>query len=407
MRIRLGGYPIVPGYKDRIPNNQGMPDHVEQEIDYIVNSANQSYINALETDGVEFMLWRKTREGRRCTCKHANTETTNIDSRVSEFNATPTKSGGIKVRSSWDRQEVKPNIHGKELGVEIGLIDPEDGSGKQQVKKYPSIDKEEIDAFLNNPLSNRLLNSGEGTTACGICFSTGYTNGFSLYHGDRVTFDTLNTSRISGFSIDSSERPYVFRTNAEQKGQYVEFEWETPNNFNKVLAVLVRDNLSPASGFTLLVEDADEFVPLTKEYLNGLKNNSRRIKFRVVTNYTKSVKLSFTHVEFTYLYTNLDKTQIGQLSTAVNYSTPESTSTTEINLPPSIDFVDNEDIIYEMKYHKIYTITDITDLKTSKHRVMNWTAQCRSLSSFEVKSLLKISMQPNYGLSYNGLNIDE
>jgi hypothetical protein len=408
MKIRLGG-PALISKHNRIPANQGMVKQANLEVDYNLATANQAYENALQVDGVQFALWRKVNEGRRCSCRDNPSNNIPADSRFEEFsNTKPTESNDIntiKVRGSWDRQRRKPNAHGKELGVEIGTIKPDDASGKQEFKKYPSTDQQEINAFLNGPLDVSFLESGEGTTACGICLGTGFTNGYSLFNGVRITLDALNPAGLSKFSIDRNEHPFIFKTNTDGRGQYVEWQVELPL-FKEAIAVLVRNNLVSARQMQIQVLDSGQWVTFDTNWLNN-KGSSKTVSLRVSVRQATDSSLEFSHVEIILKQAEFKYTQVGQLQRTRSFTSAETVLNTEFSLPPSIGNIEESDIIVDDKYEKAWLVTDITDFETSSKKVASWSVTVRSLTSFDIPSLLRLSKLPDYQIAFNRLNEDE
>lgn len=410
MKIRLGGPAFISPH-NREPANTGMVKHANQEVDYNLATANQAFENALQVDGVQFMLWRKTNEGRRCSCKRDTEALIPGDSAFGEYGRKPSKDldhdvNTVRVRGSWDRQRRKPNAHGKELGVEIGKIQADDSSDKQEFRKYPSVDQKEIDAFLNGPLDSRLLEYGEGTTACGICFGTGYTNGYSLYNGVRITLDGLNVSNVSKFSLDRTAHPYLFKTNTDGRGQYVEWTIELPL-FKEAIGVFVRDNLVSAQQMQIQVLDNGSWVPFDVNWLNAIAGQSRTVTLRVSVYSVSQSSIEFSHVEIILKQAEFKYTQVGQLQRSRTFTTAEPVMNTEFALPPSIGDVQESDVIVDYKYRKAWLITDTTDFKTSQQRLVNWSVNVRSLTSFDIPSLLKLSTLPDYQIAFNDLNQEE
>jgi hypothetical protein len=409
MKIRLGGPSLVTKH-NRIPANESMIKHANQEIDYNLATSSEAYENALQVDGVQFALWRRVNEGRRCSCKDNPSNPIPADSRFEEFSRNkPVENNDVntvRVRGSWDRQRQKPNVHGKELGVEIGLIKPDDASDKQVFKKYPSTDQQEINAFLNGPLDISFLGSGEGTTACGICFGTGFTNGYSLFNGVRITLDALNHSNVSKFSVDRTEHPFIFKTDTESRGQYVEWSVELPL-FKEAIAVLVRNNLVSARQMQIQVLDATQWVAFDVNWLNKHIGSSLSLKLRVSVGQIAASHLEFSHVEIILKQAEFKYTQVGQLQRSRSFTSAEPVMNTEFALPPSIGNVEENDIIVDDKYEKAWLVTDVTDFKISSQKIANWSVTVRSLTSFDIPSLLRLSKLPDYQIAFNGLNEDE
>lgn len=409
MRIRLGG-PAFISKHNREPANTGMVNHANQEIDYNLATASEAYETALQVDGVQFQLWRRVNEGRRCSCKHNTEDLISADSSFEEFSSKRREVDNdintVKVRGSWDKQRDRPNAHGKELGVDIGKIEPDDASGRQVFKKYGAVDQKEINAFLNGPLDASLLESGEGTTACGICFGTGYTNGYSLFNGVRITLDALNVNRLNKFSIDKNEHPFIFKTNTDGKGQYVEWNLELPL-FVEAVAVLIRDNLVSANQMQIQVLDNGQWVPFNINWLNSVANQSRQVTLRVSVYDVTESHLNFSHVEIILRQAEFKYTQVGQLQRSRNFTSAETVMNTEFALPPSIGNVEESDIIVDDKYKKAWLVTDITDFETSAKRIVNWSVSVRSLTSFDIPSLLRLSKLPNYQIAFNSLNDED
>lgn len=399
MRIKLGPQIPIPAAKSRIPNNEGMSESASQEIEYMAQSANQSYTNALAVDGVDFMLWRRKNEGHRCTCKTKEIVADESGTRYEEYSEKKPGEETIRVRGSWDRRNNEQNIWGQELGVDVGKVVADDNSGEQKITNLEEIDKDEVEAFLNGPVNPSLLSSGENTTACGICFSTGFSNGYSLFKGQRLVLDSVNVVNSRGVLIDRDTRPFTFKF-VDDRG-FVEWRLRLPKYIMAGVSANVRNNLSPVQNVNAKIKtENSDWQPLSKATIAQYAGQLVDIRVERNVNETKN----FTHVEIVLQFSAWDKTQVPQLSSGGGGNAPESTYNVELNLPPSIPDIDSGDVIFDYKYKKTWRISDYTDYKTSQNTILSWTVNVRSLTTMDTLSLLKTTLEPTYGLAFSGLD---
>lgn len=406
------------------PKNQGRANRymsAQEELDYVVTSANTQYLEAIAVDGIEFQYWRRSKEGKFCTCsddgrKHNPRTALASDVITEKFDSPRKDSISFNIRGAWERKEEKPNYTQDVFGTEFGKLPPEE-NGKEKITEHNAdLSDEELEndvdkqAMVTMGPDAGIIFGGE-YSRCGICFGTGHVGGYSLLHGKREVFDlssTIPVVEIKGFVINESDKPFSM-TSPMDTACSVTWFYEFPTYFDRCLKILTRNNV--ASGKNIAIEyklfnTLDAFAPLTIDWINTRKGIPTKVLIRVRPSGNElSSSCIFTHLEIIWQYTKWHKAQMPGLSKSTNFSVFDSIITTEFTLPPTMIGVDKEDIIFENKHYKLWKITDVTDFKTANGQVCGWSANARVVQDYEQVSLLRLIRDNNYEIGHDKLSI--
>lgn len=387
--------------------NYGASSRVNTTIDNTVARANSRLEEALNTDGVPFLYWHKSLQGLRCTCQLDATKPPTDGSIIEDaqnngvavVDATPhedpSRPGFFKVRgfdttpyrygrAKLSEQET-PNptsITGEEVGTSPTML----------VNEYKDKTYDDIADGLLYDDDDDLLLLGDETITCGICFATGFTEGYTLANGKRQCLDASGAYKATlyGGFLDTDAKPFTYNLEA---GGYVEWEFELPTYFTRVLNITPRSNLLPNTKVSLEFRFANEnaWVYCDIDFLNSRKGIPTKGFIRATA--YEATKL--THVELNIQLQDWLKLQMDPLSEGSNPAAFKAAFTTSFDLPPRLVNVAKEGVIYEQKYNMMWKLTDVTDGKTAKQQIFSWKASAREIKpNIEQLYALKIINDP-------------
>ena len=393
----------------------------QQELDYITSRASAQVTEAIEVDGVDLVYWKKSSEGRFCSCQLR--QGFNSDSDPSDFDDPPP----ITVRQSShiiDNQKNPTMVitDGPFSGTVIGEL-PESESGnsfnpdtnekEQNIFDYitnPEDSAQDIinqDSYLNNPEAGVVF--GGEKSPCGICFKTGHVGGYQLLQGSRIILDSTSDYNMDmqGFDINTDDRPFTFNS-ANDPTNFVIWTLEIPKYFEKVNAIVVRNNL------TINIKTVIEFKPqsggdwtvISPQALNQFKRTKTTLLIRVRPKERKlDGFVQFTHVELVFQTAPWIKCQIAPLEKTTNFAIFQGAQTriASIVLPPSLPNVSFDDVMLDSKYGILWKTSSVTDNMTATRQIMGWQINAREVHPDEMTYLLKVTSIPYIELSYTGL----
>lgn len=456
MKTRIGGAPSVVGRKHNAPNKR-LVKGAKQRIDNIVDRANQQHENALAVDGIELFIFRRQRAGHLCTCfgsdqtgssltVPSNSSATGeedqyIQTEVNEDGVTEVTSiadiqdddddfsittlrndrkakEGLDYKTLLEDEDYATSATDKYFDIDEIENLPPDGTGQVVNDPEPVIDEDEDDfmeideaadtrAKLTRTLDS-LLTGGE-QTPCGICFSTGWTEGYELLNGRRITLTTHDVNSLGGFEIDKKLYPAVFF--GTLASDPVEWVVDLPRYFNNVVRVGIWDNLNIAASLRLYVKynGASEFVPMTKANLNarkGLNNKGTIIQVFPSSSdgATDTSILRFTHIEMIIETSPRLFGQMPQIEIAETFDTFEAIVQTNVELPARISMLNVGSAIIDKKHHRTWRVVAITINKTAAGQIFSIEAQIQMIPQKE--PLDRLNVFRNYQVvnkNYKGL----
>lgn len=412
--------------------NQGTPanygranDHfpVQQELDWTTARANAQYMEAIAVDGIELHYWKKTQEGRFCTCQ------TRMGFRAEESNQEIGEPPAVKVRQSSSILEGSKNprmviTDGPFGGTTIGELsdseagnsfDPETGEKEQDIFDYITQPSEEgddgflvnPDDYLNNPEAGVVF--GGEKNPCGICFKTGHVGGYQLLQGSRIILESSGEypMDLKGFVINDDARPFEF-TSPNDPTNSVSWILELPKYFLKLCAGIVRNNLWVSRDTVLEFKpiSGGDWTALTPQAIQQFNGVATKLIIRVrPLNRAVGGTCTFTHVELVFQTAPWIKGQMGALEKTTNYAIFKGMQTriAELTLPPTLPLVSSEDVLLDSKYGILWKINSATDFMTASRQIMGWTASAREIHPDEMTYLLKVTGTPYTELNYAGL----
>jgi len=433
MKTRFGSRRSISGRKSTPANNRSLTKGAKHAINELVDRANDRHANALAVDGVEFLLWRKQNAGMFCTCHGENQRDTSVSTIQDNADTDPpsvddlaedesTRFGIISLRD--DQRAAKEDAgYGEKVyrftddggSLEDAYVDA-DGEfdspnefGSEEVDEYlasfAAMQSPDEAARLNRSAAAMLL--GGKNTPCGICFSTGWTEGYQLQNGRRYALDATNITDIGGFSIDPGARPNVFSgfTNAAPAVFVMDF----PKYFKKCLIVRIFNNLQLAVGLKTEVQwpGLSTWVPLTAHAFNArrsMDNRATKIRVTVDPNMPQEYSTIFTHVEIVLEYTTRPIGQMPNIESAETWELMEATTQTNIEWPATIGNMEFGSIVIDGKYKRAWRIISVTPQRTSRGQIFSIETSAQKLQLFEPVALLNLYRHRNVILkNYKGL----
>jgi len=456
MKTRIGRSPSLVNRKQNAPNIR-LRKGAQERLDNVVDRANQRHANALAVDGIEFFIFRRQRAGHLCTCFGSNqTGSAQIvgsnEDGVSEqdqYIQTEVNDGGISevvsiadmqddddefsMTTLQDDRKAKAEIDYSTLlededyassatdkYFDIDEIEniPPDGVGQTVNDPFMVIDEDEdefmeIDesadqrAKLTRTLES-LLTGGE-QTPCGICFSTGWTEGYELLNGRRIALTTHTVNSLGGFEIDRTQYPNVFI--GTTTSDPVQWTIDLPRYFSNALRIGVWDNLNPAASVRLYAKytGTSEFVPVTRSSLNarrGMNNKGTVLQVfpTVADGATPESLIRFTHVELLFETSDRIIGQMPQIEIAETFDSYEAIVNTNVELPARISMLNVGSAIVDQKHHRTWRVVAISQNKTAKGQIFSIEAQLQMISQKE--PLDRLNVYRNYYVTtrnYKGL----
>lgn len=389
--------------------NAGRARYAQQELDYQVSKANSQTAEAMAVDAVELTYWKKTDEGNFCTCgfglNHPQNPgvsnqlvfdqpvaTTPPEQSLPETKTTPR----VVVKNAWGDDIVKPDDGGPQAPTDYKV-------NNQTIKPQATYDD---DGFLNAPEGFNLLTGGEGTQ-CGICLGAGKTNAWGLWGGQRVILDSYTVDSRHGFTQQTDTRPVSFRSTQDSRN-YVQWVYPLPTYFKKALSVSVRNNTLSVRDLHLFYQKngtQDPWQVLTPEILQSFNGTPTILNLRVAPAFNAlQGDLVFTHIEISWQFSVFIHSQMDKLQTATNQQIRDTITTASFILPPNVEEITKNDVFYDNKYGRMWSITDFSDNLTAQRRVMEWSISARSMQPYEQKSLLQIAHNRFYQVAFSGLS---
>lgn len=285
-------------------------------------------------------------------------------------------------------------------------IDEDFAEFSQRMQSEPSIF--DIDDSVDNPDINysaseddtarltrsieSLLTGGE-SVPCGICFSTGWTEGYELFNGRRILLTTHNITNTGGFEVDSDARPYKIDGNSESAP--IQWKIDLPTYFHSVIRFKVWDNLTDAPHVDLQIKYKDtDFIklePRTFQLRNGLDNTGAIIQVSPNEEARNSfIDIRFTHVELVIELTPKIIGQIPQVEIAETFDLYEAIIQTNIEWPARIAKLTFGSVAIDSKHHRAWRIVSVSENKTSDSKVFSIETQAVMLQQKEPLERLNI-----------------
>lgn len=211
---------------------------------------------------------------------------------------------------------------------------------------------------------------------CGICYRTGYVPGYNLYGYERRVLTTHHLRDTYGYTLDVTTAPHTFNKTDLREG-FVEFALEIPRYFKSV-TVSVRNNTEQL--FDVLYTEIGELSPLSHGALQHYAG--------------KVLAVRVTAEEFTHVVIEFDlgaetlRSNIAQMSKTIDWTLFSTLGNLQIVLPMTIPEVQAGDVVFVPQRNLTLKITDVTYLRTSDERNLDWAVTTRVLQPQESLKLI-------------------
>lgn len=408
------------------PENTGIGWIAQTRINNIVGRANQRLINALKVDGVPLTLWTKTQTGYPCTCCKPegvtsgllaaavqNTPTTNnfyTDPEATNLpSPTEQKYKVIRMRGEdlvndaqediWSNlinpvnKNITPEVNEtfplNEVQVNLNqnqdddLITPNVNSleGQEEFGDF------ELDSFFAGGDSGAVF--GGDKTACGVCFTSGWTQGYTLVNGKRIVLDASGEVPFSlqGADLISSTYPSSFKLPLNNQGVY--WQIELPVFSQQWVNVRARNNLKAAPNVLIEYTDSIEtptWQTLTLDVLNSTSNVGTRVWYIRARRdpSANQIDVIFTHLELMVITSDPIPSQTPNFTYNTDFNQYDAIVNTQFDIAPTIAMIPRESVFSDNKYGLFWKVTNVTPQMTSGQQVFGFTVDARLVQRHEM-----------------------
>lgn len=340
----------------------------------VVGQIQQQSTNALMVDSFEIKYYQQVKSTTICTCKQtslANSIAARIVDPSSNVPVTMVNQDSVignSIKIDYGRPLFGTPV--EQAKADDFDIDGEDGVGDDEFEFDE--DDEENDQHTPTQTVDSTFSSGKD---CGICYKHGFAPGYSAYGYQRTVLTTHDIEDVYGYTTDMTTAPHTLRR-VDPIAAYVEFVLNVPKYFSTA-QVSVRDNISILSEMLFFGEDNQ---PLSMMHLKLAAGKS--ILVRVCAE-------AFTHavIEFD-LGTEKLRANLAQMSKTVDWTLFDTLGNISMTLPPTVQNIAGNDVIHVPARSMSFKVTDVTYLRTSMERNLDWPVQTRVLQPQE--SLNKI-----------------
>jgi hypothetical protein len=250
---------------------------------------------------------------------------------------------------------------------------------------------------LVNAASTGTIYGGD-KTPCGICFSSGRVNGYSLIGGMRVILDNSFTNPVqllNGAMVDTDCHPNKFLLNSTGSVQWTAdltpypFAW---------LNFAVNNNLSPAYNTLFQAYWNGSWQEITLGFLLSLAGqNTSQMLFRVIANPAANLKVGdlveFTHAEITYSVRPPLLGQAPQLPYLFSYDQLEPLINTNFELLADIPDIPRQTIMQDSRTNLLWSVGSVTPKITAAGQVFGFDVDVRKIASSEAFYRLLLPFQ--------------
>ena len=368
------------------PNNVGLAMVAKNRIQQAVGMQNARHIEALKVDGVDLQIWLKNYSGQLCSCgiKHLD----NDNSISGDISSGSKPFEDMTIEENWDNpcqyDEAQQNY-----------------SNYKDYKTEEDIDEDLITRYAEN-YDNSLIFGGD-KTPCGICYGTGYKEGYQLYNGKRYVLDYYDNPEIFGFLLERTyPASYVSKYDSNN---YIIWKFKAPTFFKEYLGIRVRNNIEMCSNYSIQISfDGINYIPYNDNLIKERNHQETTIYLKIIP-YTLNSTEDFriTHIEVFYQLGDYIKGDFPAIAQTENFEIFEALQVTSIELAGDVAYLDRECVIGEPKSGNIWKITSLTPHMTSDRQIFKNELELRMIQNSENIFLLNLVNKPYIALNYRGL----
>lgn len=355
----------------------------------VIGAAQQQAKNALMVDSFEIKYYQQAKSTTVCTCKQTSIASS-IAARIIEpsSNVPVTLIKDKSVVSNAIRIDYNRPLFGtpsEEKKADDFDTDDNNPNSDDDDEFDLDFDDDDEDGPSNNSNTHTEMRTVDATFTsgrdCGICYKTGFVPGYVAYGFERALLTTHNISDVYGFTTDMTTAPHTLRAVDHREG-YVEFEIDVPLYFHDV-------NVSVRLNTQVLQE--------TLYSSNGTRTVLTFAEVKAAAGKTLRVRVhaeEFTHavVEFD-LGTEKLRANLAQMSKTVDWTLFDTLGSISMILPPTIQNIAGNDVIFVPSRAATFKVTDVTYLRTADEKNLDWPITTRILQPQESLGRIHRSMK--------------
>lgn len=397
------------------PTNTGLQIYAQARLDNVVPRAVQKHANSLTVDGIYLYAWLKNRTAPICTCsghKFDSSSTTNLLKSSGDVNTDLRQ-----PRTNLPSNEGNSPEHFNPFRFSVGEAEFNDGNQFDGPPPLPSnldggntsddnslleslsqpVDPETLARFVAGIDSGAVF--GGDKTKCGICYSSGYVNGYSLYNGQRFVLDASGNwpfELINGAELDSASKPYKFKLSGPA---YVQWYVDLPPFVAQWLNFNTANNLDFAPGVVLEIYYNGVWNEVTLSFLISLSgsNSLSAIPVRVRVDSSMGLEeVEFTHAELTCMFGPPLLGQSPLVSFNLNWEQQQALVSTNFEILGNIEYIPRETVFQDSRLNIMWKCLDITRKVTANGQVFGYDVNVRRILDYEVQHKMTLPiLNPN------------
>lgn len=349
----------------------------QARLEETVKPFNRQVENSLYVDAVEVDIYQVNKVGKPCTCeKTPFSLTSGVEQhsagRGAEVGAlAPMEDDALQNAGSVTLQD--DDIFGDSSAEKMYGASAFDVSGDLlQDDDIPEALYMDYDRMEESP-GDESHSDGSmfGANAnCGICYRSGFQPGYTALGKQRFVLTSLDIEKVGSYIVTTSDTPNRFkRQGPRTPSAFVDFVIAVPKYF-KSCTYSVRDNTDILRE-RLYVEGQ----PLTGATLKHYAGYSLVVRVQAE---------SFTHVVVEFdLGVDKVRANIGAETKALDYTRLEALGSFPVILPPSVNRVQNADILVIKSRRLVLKVLDIERKITADKRQLEWSVQTRLVQRTE------------------------
>lgn len=375
--------------------NKGMAERANRRLHATVENAADKFEEALAVDGNPVIIWNRQQGHYPCACRRVPgsfyaVEILGEDGKAYTVDAQPGEYRAIRTDVLQTDPKSLEEFFNNDLRE--STTTPKDVI----TSNYGTPDNSESDPLSDDGLmpgdvfadTDAFLNSVAIT--CPICYNSGYTDGWSIFGGDRYILDFSGTQYVDivGGEFNESNKDSVPEIQLEE-GESVTWEVDFPITWKLLMrmAVFYSEDVLSRHDYKLELQLPDQQTWQTIEnirWFNTLNGNSAMggtSKIRI-TPADGVASITFTHVDFIFAMQKPVRAQIPEIEV------PYEEEYVDWNLNVAMEISAKADIregsyVVDFKYKKVWKIDSFNKRMTSGNVVFGYQVNCRALQPFE------------------------
>lgn len=373
------------------PANNGMAMVAKNRIQQAVGWQNARHTEALKVDGVDLQIWQKHFSGQKCTCSLKNDEI--LPQNVSEQGVLDDNPFSTATLKDEDWKNKNQNAY-------------EDSSRSYEQDGDFNMDEISLDEVENYAINgdNSLIYGGD-KSPCGICYGTGYKEGYQLFNGKRYILDYYDEPEYNGFKLIGTY-PYSYESDFSSDN-YIVWSFKAPTYFKEFLGIRVRNNVEYCKNYDCYLSiDGENWVKYSEETIKERNGKETRFYIKIVPyniEIAQNTKFSITHIEVFYQLGEFIKGDFEPISETENWELFEALMTTKLELAGDVSYIGREDVICEGKNGQLWKVISVTPHMTSDRQIFKNELELRMVQPSENLYCLKLINEPFVTLNYRGL----